>query len=167
MFSLSALPFLYYYFNIHPPFKAFALFSPILDFTGKLFGSSFLFKTRLNVQFIGKNILSDTPSKREEIEKSIESTGSVSRRLVKDLKRISAGFPENLKMESIKVNAAVFFGEADPAVFVSGIDNFKDSLKIGNVSIFGYHRVKHILFYDKYWEKTEDDLSLFLSGLAF
>ncbi|RKX81497.1 MAG: hypothetical protein DRP57_11795 [Spirochaetes bacterium] len=167
VFSLSALPFLYYYFNVRPPVRAFALFSPIFDCTGTLFGSSFLFKKRLNLKYHSSSILSDTVSERSEIEKEIERNGSVSKKLVKELKKLSVNYPGKLEMAHTDVNVGIFFGEADSLISLSSINALKDNLKAGRVSLYSYPRVKHILFYDKYWKRTEDDLSLFLSGLAF
>ena len=167
VFSISALPFLYYYFNVLPPFKAFVLFSPVLDYKMPPVNGPLFLKRRVKVRYKSSEILSDTEEERRTVEPLITGDNSVSKKLVKDLRREFKKFPGDLPVTPDSVSIGVYYGEADVLTSVSRIEGLQNRLKNGKLEIFKYPRMKHIIFYDKYWKKMEDDLNLFFSGLTF
>ncbi len=161
VFSISALPFLYYYFHVLPPFKKIVMFSPVLDYSKKPLEGSLFCKSRIQVAF-SDDMLSEVAAERSEAEKAMDKSPTVSKKLVKDLRREFASFPGELGVDTVNVRIGVFYGESDGLVSVERVNALKDSLKSGEVEIYTYPRVRHFMFNDKYWKNLLNDLKVFL-----
>ncbi len=161
VFSVASLPFLYYYFHVLPPFKKLILFSPVLDYSKKPVEGSLFCKSRIRLSF-SDDMLSEVGSERAEVEKAMDRSPLVSKKLVKDLRREFREFPGELGVDTVDVRVGIFYGESDTLVSVDRVNALKDSLSNGDVDIYTYPRVRHFIFNDKYWKNLLEDLKVFL-----
>ena len=162
VFSVSVLPFLSYYFKVLPSFERIVLFSPVLDYTGNPVASSGFLKKRINLSF-NESMLSEVKDERESIEKLLLKNPSISKKLVKDLRKEFKVFPPSYPLDSVNTRIGIFYGESDELVSLEKIDALKNSLKNAKVETHSYPRMRHFLFNDKYWKNMLNDLKIFLS----
>ncbi len=162
VFSVSVLPFLSYYFRVLPPFKRMVFFSPVLDFREKPLNTSLLFKKRVGLSF-EDDMLSEVEDERSAIRRILIENPTISKRLVRDMRREFDDFPGDYPLDVVSARIAVYYGEFDRLVNINRLELLKESLKNARMEMHGYPRMKHFLFYDKYWKRMLGDLKIFLT----